>query len=94
MGDIDYRASRGLDASLTRSLSESRFFTSSSTVIITDPTGTGKAYLCCPLAHRAMRRGSPPSASALRASSSSCTYPVPTAPGPGCYMSRPGQRCW
>jgi len=57
MEDIDYRASRGLDASLMRSLSDCRFIASAASVIITGPTGTGKTYLCCALAHQAMRKG-------------------------------------
>lgn len=57
MEDIDYRSSRGLDASLMRSLSDCRFVSSASSVILTGPTGTGKTYLACALAHQAMRRG-------------------------------------
>lgn len=57
MEDIDYRASRGLDASLMRSLADCRFVSAASSVILTGPTGTGKTYLACALAHQAMRRG-------------------------------------
>jgi DNA replication protein DnaC len=57
MEDIDYRASRGLDASLMRSLADCRWVPSHSTVLIVGPTGTGKTYLSCALADQAMRKG-------------------------------------
>ena len=57
MEDIDYRASRGLDASLMRSLADCRFVSSAASVILTGPTGTGKTYLACAPAHQAMRKG-------------------------------------
>lgn len=57
MEDIDYRSSRGLDASLMRSLADCRFVSAASSVILTGPTGTGKTYLACALAHQAMRKG-------------------------------------
>jgi len=55
--DIDYRSSRGLDAQLMRSLADCRFVSATASVIVTGPTGTGKTYLACALAHQAMRRG-------------------------------------
>lgn len=57
MEDIDYRSSRGLDASLMRSLASCRWVQTHATVIIVGPTGTGKTYLSCALAHQAMRKG-------------------------------------
>jgi len=57
MEDIDYRASRGLDSSLMRSLADCRWVTSHSTVLIVGPTGTGKTYLSCALADQALRKG-------------------------------------
>lgn len=57
MEDIDYRASRGLDASLMRSLADCRWVLDSSSVLIVGPTGTGKTYLSCALADQAMRKG-------------------------------------
>lgn len=57
MEDIDYRASRGLDASLMRSLADCRWVKDSSTVLVIGPTGTGKTYLSCALADAAMRKG-------------------------------------
>lgn len=57
MEDIDYRASRGLDAALMRSLADCRWVASHSSVLIVGPTGTGKTYLSCALADQAMRKG-------------------------------------
>ena len=57
MEDIDYRSDRGLDAQVMRSLGDCRFVSSGSSVLITGPTGTGKTYLACALAHQAMRKG-------------------------------------
>lgn len=54
---IDYRSGRGLDASLIRSLSDGHFISSASGVIITGSTGTGKTYISCALAERAVRLG-------------------------------------
>ena len=57
MEDIDYRASRGLDASLMRSLADCRWVSSNSSILVVGPTGTGKTYLSCALAGQAMRKG-------------------------------------
>jgi DNA replication protein DnaC len=56
--DIDYRASRGLDKSLLRSLvSESAWVAKHENVFVCGPTGVGKSYLACALAHEACRDG-------------------------------------
>jgi DNA replication protein DnaC len=55
--DIDYRAPRGLDKSVIRSLSNCGWIRKRQNVIIVGPTGTGKTYLSCALAHRACREG-------------------------------------
>ena len=57
MEDIDYRASRGLDASLMRSLADCRWVTSYASVLVVGPTGTGKTYISCALADQALRKG-------------------------------------
>lgn len=57
MEDIDYRASRGLDASLMRSLADCRWVRDNSSLLVVGPTGTGKTYLSCALADQAMRKG-------------------------------------
>jgi DNA replication protein DnaC len=57
MEGIDYRSDRGLDQSLLRSLSDCRWVFSVSNILIIGPTGTGKTYLACALAHQAIRKG-------------------------------------
>lgn len=55
--DIDYRAPRGLDKSVIRSLGTCGWIRKRQNVIIVGPTGTGKTYLSCALAQRACRDG-------------------------------------
>lgn len=56
--DIDYRASRGLDKSLMRSLTaESQWVARHDNIFVIGPTGVGKSYLACALAHKACRDG-------------------------------------
>lgn len=55
--DIDYRHARGLDRSLMRSLASCRFVKDGQNVIITGPTGVGKSYIACALAHQACLKG-------------------------------------
>src|SRR5215471_15148983 len=50
--DIDYRAARGLDKTLVRSLAaESSWVQRHENVFLCGPTGVGKSYLACALAH-------------------------------------------
>jgi DNA replication protein DnaC len=56
--DIDYRAARGLDRSLVRSLAgDSAWVARHEQIFIIGPTGVGKSYLACALAHKACRDG-------------------------------------
>jgi len=55
--DIDYRAPRGLDKSVVRSLGTCGWIRKHQNVIIVGPTGTGKTYLSCALAQGACRDG-------------------------------------
>lgn len=55
--DIDYRAQRGLDKSVVRSLGNCGWIRKRQNVIIVGPTGTGKTYIACALAQRACREG-------------------------------------
>lgn len=56
--DIDYRAARGLDKTLLRSLSaESGWVARHENVFVCGPTGVGKSYLACALAQKACRDG-------------------------------------
>lgn len=55
--DLDLRTPRGLDRATVLSLAESHWVTAHRNVLITGPTGVGKTYLACALAHSAIRRG-------------------------------------
>ena len=55
--DIDYRAPRGLDKGLMQSLASCRWVAEKRNVLITGPTGVGKTWLGCALAHKACREG-------------------------------------
>ena len=55
--DIDYRTPRGLDKSLLRQRSDCRWLKDGLNVIIHGPTGVGKTWIACALAHKACREG-------------------------------------
>jgi DNA replication protein DnaC len=56
--DIDYRAARGLDKTLLKSLaSDSGWVSRHVNIFVCGPTGVGKSYLACALAQKACRDG-------------------------------------
>jgi len=55
--DIDFRRPRGLDRAQILSLAESHWVANHHSVLIVGPTGGGKTYLGCALAHSAIRHG-------------------------------------
>lgn len=55
--DIDYQTPRGLDKGLIRSLAACQWITEHLNVLITGPTGVGKTWVACALAHKACREG-------------------------------------
>lgn len=55
--DIDYRAPRGLDQALMLSLISCRWLGDGLNLIINGPTGVGKTWIACALAHKACREG-------------------------------------
>ena len=57
MEDIDYRKPRGLDKSVVLSLGTCEWIRKHRNVLITGPTGAGKTYIACALAHKACREG-------------------------------------
>lgn len=55
--DLDFRHPRGLDKALVLSLADGDWLRRHRNVLVTGPTGTGKTYLGCALAHQACREG-------------------------------------
>jgi DNA replication protein DnaC len=55
--DIDFRAPRGLDRSVIMSLAQANWVVAHHNLLITGPTGAGKSFIGCALAHAAIRRG-------------------------------------
>lgn len=55
--DVNFRHPRGLDKSLILTLAGCNWIREHHNIIITGPTGVGKSYLACALAHKACREG-------------------------------------
>lgn len=55
--DIDYRSPRGLDQGLIQSLGSCQWIKEHLNLLITGPTGVGKTWLACALAHKACQEG-------------------------------------
>ncbi len=55
--DIDYRTARGLDKALMKQLAECRWLRERLNVMLCGPTGVGKTFIACALAHKACREG-------------------------------------
>ena len=55
--DIDFRYPRGLDRQLVLSLADGRWVRDHLNVLIYGPTGVGKSWIACALAHSACRNG-------------------------------------
>lgn len=55
--DLDLRASRGLDKSLISSLASCLWVQRQQNLIVVGPTGVGKSWLGCALAHQVCRQG-------------------------------------
>jgi DNA replication protein DnaC len=57
--DIDWRAPRGLDRPTIAALTGGGWVATGHNLILTGPTGVGKTWLACALAHAAIRAGHP-----------------------------------
>jgi len=54
--DIDFRHPRGLDKSVIMQLASGQWIKEANNLIIVGPTGVGKTYLACALAHKACQQ--------------------------------------
>ncbi len=55
---IEHRPQRPIDKALLRQLATGRWIAEHHNVVVTGPTGTGKTFVACALAHQACRTGS------------------------------------
>ena len=55
--DVNYQANRGLDKALLQSLQDCKWIKNHLNILITGPTGVGKSWIACALAHQACRAG-------------------------------------
>jgi DNA replication protein DnaC len=55
--DIDFRRPRGLDRGQVLNLAESLWVANHHNVLVVGPTGAGKSFIACALAHSAIRHG-------------------------------------
>jgi len=55
--DVDFRYKRGLDKAMLLQLADCQWIKDANNVLIIGPTGVGKTYLACALAHKACRQG-------------------------------------
>ena len=55
--DLDFRAVRGIDKALVANLAACQWVHEHLNVLICGPTGVGKTFLACALAHKACREG-------------------------------------
>lgn len=57
MENIDYTQPRGLDKKLLATLANCQWIKANHNILVVGPTGTGKTYLACALAHKACLEG-------------------------------------
>jgi DNA replication protein DnaC len=55
--DISYKSGRGLDKSQIAALADGAWIQRGQNLLITGPTGSGKTWIACALAHQACRQG-------------------------------------
>jgi len=92
--DIDFLHPRGLDRAQILSLAQAHWASNRRAVVITGPTGSGKTYLACALAHAAIRNGHTALYQRARGCSTSWPSPAATAASPGCSPAGPAPACW
>src|SRR5476649_82899 len=76
--DTDYRHARGLDKALFQRLLAGQWLSDKQNVLLTGPTGVGKTWLACALAHKPADRDIAPITFACRACSMNWASAAPT----------------
>jgi DNA replication protein DnaC len=85
--DIDFRSQRGLDRTVILNLAQAGWVSAHHNVLISGPTGVGKSFLACALAHAAVRRGH----TALYVRTPRLLAELALSRGDGRYVRRLGQ---
>src|SRR6267143_6039862 len=85
--DIDFRSPRGLDKTVILNLAQAGWVAAHHNVLISGPTGAGKSFLGCALAHAAVRRGH----TALYVRTPRLLAELALSRGDGRYVRRLGQ---
>jgi DNA replication protein DnaC len=85
--DIDFRVARGLDRSTILNLAQAGWVASKHNLLVTGPTGAGKSFVSCALAHAAVRRGH----TALYVRTPRLLAELALSRGDGRYVRRLGQ---
>src|SRR5438874_3776169 len=85
--DIDFRSPRGLDKTVIVNLAQAGWVAAHHNVLISGPTGAGKSFLACALAHAAVRRGH----TALYVRTPRLLAELALSRGDGRYVRRLGQ---
>src|SRR5947208_7958676 len=85
--DIDFRSQRGLDRTVILSLAQAGWVSAHHNLLIAGPTGAGKSFLACALAHAAVRRGH----TALYVRTPRLLAELALSRGDGRYVRRLGQ---
>ncbi len=80
--DIDFRTQRGLDRSIIMGFTSPHWVDAHHNILVTGPTGIGKSYIACALAHSGIRSGH----SALYKRSPALFADVSIARGDGRYL--------
>ena len=77
--DIDFRTPRGIDRDMLAGLASCDWVRHHRNVLVTGPTGVGKTFIACALAHKACREGYRALYLRCPGSSSSSPWLAPTA---------------
>ncbi len=85
--DLDFRAPRGLDKTMILNLAQAGWVAAHHNLLLSGPTGAGKSFLACALAHAAIRRGH----TALYVRTPRLLAELALSRGDGRYVRRLGQ---